>query len=72
MVKDEAGGIDQEDMLHVFDRFYKGKNSKNSNSTGIGLSLAKAIVENHNGTITVKNQAKGAIFTIILYKDESY
>ena len=72
VVKDEAGGIDQEDMLHVFDRFYKGKNSKNSNSTGIGLSLAKAIVENHNGTITVKNQAKGAIFTIILYKDESY
>jgi len=72
VVKDEAGGIDQEDILHVFDRFYKGKNSKNSNSTGIGLSLAKAIVENHNGTITVKNQAKGAIFTIILYKDESY
>ena len=46
--------IDKKDIKHIFERFYKAKNSK-SDSIGIGLSLSKAIVEKNNGYITVKS-----------------
>lgn len=56
-----------EDLKHIFERFYKGKNSK-SDSFGIGLSLAKAIVENDNGKIMVESFDNKTIFTIKYYK----
>ncbi|MDR5660045.1 HAMP domain-containing sensor histidine kinase [Serpentinicella sp. ANB-PHB4] len=71
-ISDEGQGISSEDLPHVFKRFYKGKNNLKSESTGIGLALTKAIIENQNGTIMVKNNKKGITFTIVLFKDESY
>lgn len=50
-ITDEGNGIDKEDIKHVFERFYKGKNSP-SNSIGIGLALSKSIIEKDNGNIT--------------------
>ena len=50
-ITDEGTGIDKEDIKHVFERFYKGKNSS-SNSIGIGLALSKSIIEKDNGNIT--------------------
>lgn len=50
-ITDEGNGIDKEDIKHVFERFYKGKNSS-SNSIGIGLALSKSIIEKDNGNIT--------------------
>ena len=52
VIKDEGSGIDQKDLKHIFERFYKGKNS-DKDSIGIGLSLAKTIIEKDNGFITV-------------------
>ena len=49
-IKDEGSGIDRDDLKHIFERFYKGRNSSN-NSVGIGLALAKSIVEKDNGYI---------------------
>ena len=49
-IKDEGSGIDKDDLKHIFERFYKGRNSSN-NSVGIGLALAKSIVEKDNGYI---------------------
>ena len=67
-IKDEGSGISKEDLPKIFDKFYKGKNSS-SNSFGIGLSLAKSIIENHNGEILVETEEnKGTRFIIILYK----
>lgn len=49
-IKDEGEGIDEEDIKHIFERFYKGKNSQ-ENSFGIGLALSKSILENQGATI---------------------
>lgn len=68
VIADEGNGIAKEDMPHVFDRFYRGRQNA-SDSVGIGLSLAQKIIIEQNGTIQVKNgREKGAIFTIRFYK----
>ena len=64
VIKDEGSGIDQKDLKHIFERFYKGKNS-DKDSIGIGLSLAKTIIEKDNGFITVDSElGKGTTFNI--------
>ena len=68
-IKDEGVGIDKEDLPHIFDRFYKGKNSSND-SIGIGLALAKSIIEKNNGYISVNSKLnEGSIFTIKYFKN---
>lgn len=68
VIADNGVGIDKEDLPHIFERFYKGKNS-GENSFGIGLALSRMIINGQNGTIKVRNRApKGAEFTIRFYK----
>ena len=68
IIKDNGTGIDKEDLPHIFERFYKGKNSSNE-SCGIGLSLAKAIIEKSNGNIYVESKVgRGSTFTIKYFK----
>lgn len=63
-IKDEGEGIAKEDIKHVFERFYKGKNSS-ENSVGIGLALAKSIIEKNNGIVTCRSEeGKGTEFII--------
>ncbi len=52
-VKDNGLGICPEDLHHIFKRFYRSRFSKDTQGIGLGLSLTKAIVEAHNGTIEV-------------------
>lgn len=68
IIQDNGEGIDPEDLLHLFERFYKGKNSSHQ-SVGIGLALSQKIIENQNGTISVENTYPGAKFTIHFYKE---
>ena len=64
VIKDNGIGIDKQDLRHIFERFYKGKNS-NKDSVGIGLSLAKTIIEKDNGYITVESEiGEGTKFSI--------
>lgn len=64
LIKDNGKGIDNDDLPHIFDRFYKGKNGSDD-SFGIGLSLSKTIIEKEGGSITVKSTPNiGTIFTI--------
>ena len=64
VIRDEGIGIDQEDLKHIFERFYKGKNAS-KDSVGIGLALAKNIVEKDNGYIIVESElGKGTVFYI--------
>lgn len=68
IIKDNGSGIDTEDLPHLFERFYKGKNS-NGQSVGIGLALARVIIMEQNGTIKAENNLDGgAKFTIRFYK----
>lgn len=67
-IKDYGVGIDKEDLPHIFERFYKGKNSSNE-SIGIGLALSKTIIENNNGYISVESKSnQGTKFIIKYYK----
>ena len=63
-VIDSGTGIAEEDIPHLFERFYRGKNS-GKNGAGIGLALAKAIITQQNGRIIAENiMPCGAKFTI--------
>ena len=67
-VSDSGGGIAPEHLPHVFERFYKVDASRASESTGsgLGLSITKAIIERHGGTIQVTSQPGQTTFTILL------
>ena len=67
-VSDNGSGIPNEDLPHIFERFYKGKNS-GSKSFGIGLALARTIISAQNGSIKAENLPQnGALFTIRFFK----
>ena len=67
-ITDTGCGIDAEDLPHIFERFYRGKNSS-SNSVGIGLALAKTIIEEQKGEIAVASKVgEGTTFIIKFYK----
>ena len=59
-------GIDKEDIKHIFERFYKGKNSKDD-SVGIGLALAQSIIKENNGYIDVESEEGSGTTFIIKY-----
>lgn len=65
VIKDNGCGIHPEDLHHIFKRFYRSRFSKDTQGIGLGLPLAKAIVEAHNGTIEVDSElGKGTVFTL--------
>jgi len=65
VVKDNGSGIHPEDLYHIFKRFYRSRYSKDTQGIGLGLSLVKAVVEAHNGTIAVDSElGVGTVFTI--------
>ncbi|MEG0855751.1 MAG: HAMP domain-containing sensor histidine kinase [Terrisporobacter sp.] len=71
LIKDTGEGIDKKDLPHIFKRFYKGKTSKDD-SVGIGLAMAKSIIESQNGDISVKSEKnRGTEFRIIFHKSYS-
>lgn len=64
-IKDNGSGIHPEDLHHIFKRFYRSRFSKDTQGIGLGLPLAKAIVEAHSGTIVVDSKLGiGTTFTI--------
>ncbi len=66
-IKDFGTGIAKEDINHIFERFYKGKDS-DYDSIGIGLALSKSIIEKQNGKISVESSDDGTTFTIKYFK----
>ncbi len=67
VIQDSGGGFDEEDIPHLFERFYRGTDSP-KDSAGIGLALSKSIIEKGNGTVTAENaKTGGARFCIKFY-----
>ena len=65
-VEDNGSGIHPEDLHHIFKRFYRSRFSKDKQGIGLGLSLAKAIIEAHSGMIEVDSElGKKTVFTVI-------
>lgn len=66
-IADSGGGIDKQDLPHIFETFYQGHNSCMDMGTGVGLSLAHQMVETMGGQITVKSAiGKGTVFFVML------
>ena len=66
-ITDYGEGILKEDLPHIFERFYRGKNSSNE-SIGIGLSLSKTIIESNNGIVSVESNSDKTTFIIKYFK----
>ena len=68
IIKDNGSGIAPEDLPHIFERFYQGRNHSET-SVGIGLALSKAIFNRQNSFVSVQSETgKGTEFEITLYK----
>ena len=68
-VKDSGAGIPETDLLHIFDRFYRGDKSRNRHEggSGLGLAIAKSLIVQHNGRIWAESQVgQGTNFQFIL------
>ncbi len=66
-VRDHGAGIAEQDLPHVFDRFYRGEGSRARQGSGLGLAIVRQVAEQHGGTISAANAAGGgAVFTLAL------
>jgi signal transduction histidine kinase len=66
-VQDDGAGMSEEDLPYIFERFYRGDKSRDrkTGGVGIGLSIVKALMDAHKGTIKVKSRLnKGTSFTL--------
>lgn len=64
-VEDTGSGIHPEDLYHIFKRFYRSRFSKDTQGVGLGLPLAKSIIESHQGSIEVLSElGQGTTFAI--------
>ncbi len=69
MIKDTGSGVYPEDIHHIFKRFYRSRYSKDKQGIGIGLTLAKAIIEKHGGTVWAESElGKGTTFFLTFPK----
>ena len=64
-VANTGPAIDRERLPHLFERFYRGEDQKKTDGFGLGLAIAKQIVDNHGGTITVASDQE-TVFTVEL------
>ncbi len=67
-VQDKGPGIPTADLPHIFDRFYRGDKARSDDgASGLGLAIARSLIEAHDGRIAAENApGGGALFTIVL------
>ena len=67
----ESAGIDPEDLPYIFDMFRRGKSAGETEGSGVGLAVVKAVVEAHGGRFLVESKpGEGSTFRVILPKSE--
>lgn len=65
VVEDQGPGFEDEDLPHVFEPFYRGRNAERSPGAGLGLRLVEQIVRRHGGTVRASNRAKGGAAVVV-------
>jgi signal transduction histidine kinase len=65
-VKDSGSGISADDLPHIFDRFYRGDESRQEGGSGLGLAIARSLIELQGGTLTAHSDGpgNGSLFTV--------
>jgi two-component system, OmpR family, sensor histidine kinase MprB len=67
-VRDHGTGIDEADLPHVFDRFFRGANTRGQQGSGLGLAIVRQVAQQHGGSVSASNAADGgAVFSINLH-----
>jgi two-component system, OmpR family, sensor histidine kinase MprB len=70
-VRDHGNGIDEADLPYVFDRFYRGANSRHRQGSGLGLAIVRQVAVQHGGSVSVENAPDGgAVFRIHLRTEQ--
>jgi two-component system sensor histidine kinase VanS len=68
VVTNTGGNISKDEATHVFERFFKGSNSqRNIRSSGLGLAISKAVIENYNGTIKFQADSSGIVTVSVVF-----
>jgi signal transduction histidine kinase len=67
-VRDHGAGVAEEDLPHLFDRFYRGASARGTPGSGLGLAIVRQVAEQHGGSVEARN-ADGAEFTLRLDAD---
>jgi len=66
-VRDHGPGVDEHDLPHIFDRFYRGASSRARQGSGLGLAIVRQVAEQHGGSASAQNLPDGgALFTLAL------
>jgi two-component system sensor histidine kinase MprB len=66
-VRDHGPGIAEEDLPHLFDRFYRGVRARGEQGTGLGLAIVRQVAEAHGGSVSARNaDGGGAEFCLAL------
>ena len=66
-IQDSGCGIDSDQQKRIFERFYRLENHRGTPGNGLGLNLAKAFIENHDGKLHLQSElGKGSCFTVVL------
>ncbi|WP_394899742.1 ATP-binding protein, partial [Clostridium tertium] len=69
IVEDNGQGIRKEDLKNIFNRYYKGVNTSSaSNGSGLGMAIAKEVIESHNGSINIESEVGVGTKIIIAIK----
>jgi two-component system sensor histidine kinase KdpD len=72
-VADRGPGLPEEDLIHLFDKFYRGPQDGRTSGAGLGLSICKGFIQIHGGTITAQNRpGGGALFRLTLPLESNY
>jgi signal transduction histidine kinase len=67
VVEDDGPGIEPQHLGRIFDRFYRADAARTGGGAGLGLSIAKEIVEAHGGHISVSSEpGRGSVFTVVI------
>lgn len=69
-IKDNGPGIPEEDLPHIFDRFYKTRSEQNKTGTGLGLAIAKQIAQRHGMMLKAENEPKGGAKFIVCFNQD--
>ena len=70
VIKDNGQGIEEEELKHIFQRYYRGeKNNSLQNGSGLGMAIAKEVIDGHDGVIKIESEVSVGTIIRISFKD---